>query len=68
VKSEAPAEKGQLAVEPPKVRDSLKGLPPALIEKILAKEKAKQLRQMTESDHDRKERLLLDELVTVSRY
>lgn len=46
----------------PVVKEGLRGLPPALLEKVLAREKAKQIRAMTESSEDKKERNTLDEL------
>jgi len=46
----------------PLVKEGLRGLPPALLEKVLAREKAKQIRAMTESSEDKKERNTLDEL------
>lgn len=43
----------------------LEGLPKALIAKIMAKEKAKQIRDMVENDSDRKEMEMLEDLITL---
>lgn len=54
---------GKVAPLPkPVVKEGLRGLPPALLEKVLAREKAKQIRAMTESSEDKKERNILEEL------
>lgn len=53
--------------EPPVNMKGLEGLPPALVKKILEKEKAKQLKKMTETPGDKKEVLMLEDLQTVRR-
>ena len=53
------------AAEKPKVRKGLEGLPPALLEKILAKEKAKQIKEMTRTSEDKRELETLEELQLV---
>merc|ERR1712142_688099 len=50
----------------PKIRKELKGLRPELIQKILANEKAKQIREMTQSSEERKDLEQLKELVLIA--
>ena len=47
------------------IKKELQGLPTALLEKVLAREKKKQIKAMTESSEDRKERNVLEELQTI---
>ena len=57
-----------VAAPAPMMMKGLEGLPKALIAKIMAKEKAKQIKDMVENDSDRKEMEMLEDLVTVSRH
>ena len=50
----------------PKLLKGLKGLPPALIQKILEKEKAKNVLDITQNSEQRKRIELMQELITVS--
>jgi len=54
------------AAAAPKIRKELKGLRPELIQKILANEKAKQIRDMTQSTEERKDLEQLKELVDIA--
>ena len=51
---------------PPVNMKGLEGLPPALVKKILEKEKAKQMKKMTETTEDKKGLQVLEDLQTVS--
>ena len=53
-------------VEAPKIRKELRGLKPELIQKILANEKAKQIKDMTQSSDERKDLEQLKELITLA--
>ena len=48
------------------IRKELRGLKPELIAKILANEKAKQIKEMTQSSEERKDLEQLEELVTLA--
>merc|ERR1719510_970118 len=52
----------------PKLLKGLKGLPPALIQKILEKEKAKNVLDITQNSEQRKRIQLMQELITVAPY
>ena len=52
--------------EEPKILKGLKNLPPALLKLMLEKEKAKQMRDMTQNMHERKEWEMMTELIEVS--
>ncbi len=64
-----PAKEGEVDIESAKqepkpvvVKKGLEGLPPAVLEKLLAKERAKEIRAMTESSGNKKEAETLEEL------
>jgi len=59
---------GPSGAAPPAVaiRKELRGLPKSLIEKILANEKARQIKEMTQSSEERKDLEQLEELVSLS--
>jgi len=48
------------------IRKELRGLPKSLIDKILANEKARQIKEMTQSSEERKDLEQLEELVSLS--
>ena len=50
----------------PKILKGLRGLPPAILEKILAKEKAKNIQDVTQNTEKRKEIEMMQELLVVS--
>ena len=59
-------EGGEGCGPPPGIRKELRGLPPHLIQKILANEKAKQIKEMTQSSDDRKDLEALEDLLTLA--
>ena len=60
------AEKSSAALPPvTAIRKELRGLKPELIAKILANEKAKQIKEMTQSSDERKDLEQLEELVSL---
>ena len=59
-------EGGEGCGPPPAIRKELRGLPPHLIQKILANEKAKQIKEMTQSSDDRKDLEALEDLTTLA--
>ena len=59
-------EGGEGGGPPPAIRKELRGLPPHLIQKILANEKAKQIKEMTQSSDDRKDLEALEDLLTLA--
>jgi len=59
-------EGGEGCGPPPAIRKELRGLPPHLIQKILANEKAKQIKEMTQSSDDRKDLEALEDLLTLA--
>ena len=52
--------------EEPKIRKELRHLPKSVRDKILANEKAKQIREMTQNTEERKELEMMQELIVVS--
>ena len=52
--------------EQPKILKGLKGLPPALLQKILAKEKEKSVKDVTQNTEKRKRIEQMEELIAVS--
>ena len=50
----------------PKLLKGLIGLPPAILEKLLAKEKAKNIQDVTQNTEKRKEIEMMEELLVVS--
>ena len=50
----------------PKLLKGLRGLPPAILEKLLAKEKAKNIQDVTQNTEKRKEIEMMEELLVVS--
>ena len=55
-------------VEEPKVLKGLRGLPPALLQKILAKQKEKNVQDVTQNSEKRKRIEQMEELISVSKY
>ena len=55
-------------VEKPKVLKGLRGLPPALLQKILAKQKEKNVQDVTQNSEKRKRIEQMEELISVSKY
>lgn len=49
----------------PQIKKGLQGLPPALLEKILQKEKAKQIKQMTQNSVEKKDEEMARDLQEV---
>ena len=54
--------------EEPKIRKELRHLPKSVRDKILANEKAKQIREMTQNTEERKELEMMQELIVVSEF
>ena len=61
IKTEIPTK-----TEEPKILKGLKGLPPALLQKILAKEKEKSVKDVTQNTEERKRIEQMEELINVS--
>ena len=55
-----------LTAEEPKIRKELRGLPKSIIEKILAKERAKHIKDMTQNTEERRELEMMQELILVN--
>jgi len=64
--AESDGDKPAAAGPPPVIRKELRGLKPELIQKILANEKAKQIKEMTQSSEERKDLEQLEELVSLA--
>lgn len=54
--------------EEPKILKGLKGLPPALLQQILAKEKEKSVKDVTQNTEQRKRIEQMEELIAVSKH
>ena len=62
IKTEVPPK-----TEEPKILKGLKGLPPALLQKILEKEKEKSVKDVTQNTEERKRIEQMEELINVSQ-
>jgi len=64
-KKEEEKEKAKSVEQSVKIRKDLQSLSQKLLDNVLAKEKAAQIKQMTESQEEKKERLIMEELIKV---